>query len=103
MISGNPHATARMEEFLREKVDSRATLDEALEVAVEAWAIGHSTQEESEQREEPSEAAAKAYFTEQSESLAIEAAVLDRTARLPATWRALPEAEVRESLRHRLA
>ena len=103
VISGNLHATGRMEEFLREKVDPKATLDEALEVAVEAWAIGHSTQEESEQREAPSEAAAKAYFTVQSESLAIEAAVLDRTARLPATWRALPEAEVRESLRHRLA
>jgi proteasome alpha subunit len=103
VISGNPHATQQMEEFLRANVDPNAKLDAALETAMQAWTIGHWVQSEGDEQTTPSDAVLKEHLAEQLPSLALEAAVLDRSARLPATWRALPEGEVRANLHHRLA
>lgn len=102
VISGSAHATGRMEEFLSKNVDPKASLEDALATAAQAWAIGHWLQGEGEDQETPSKAVLKSHFSIQTESLAVEAAVLDRSARLPATWKALPEAEVRASLQPRL-
>jgi hypothetical protein len=102
VISGSAHATHRMEEFLRKKSDPRAKLDAALETAIRAWAVGHWIQREGDDADIPSEAVVKGHITDQLSSLAVEAAILDRTQRLPATWRALPEGEVRANLDRRL-
>jgi proteasome alpha subunit len=101
IISGSSNATEQMEAFLHEKVKPRATLAEALATAMEAWTIGHWIQSEGDRQERPTPEVIEAHSEEQLKVLAVEAAVLERSARLPATWRALPEGEVRATLRGR--
>ncbi len=98
VISGSANATQQMETFLQEKVNPKGTLSEALQTAMEAWTIGHWTQSEGDREERPSTEVIAAHREEQTAAVAIEAAVLERSARLPATWRALREEEVRATL-----
>jgi hypothetical protein len=90
-----------MERFLRERASSSLSLQEALGVALDAWAVGYIAQREGDLDEFPSDALIVAERNEQLIHAAIEAGVLDRTASSPVTWRSLPEAEVRDLLEDR--
>lgn len=101
VISGSAHATQQMEDFLREQMNPKASLPEALQTAMDAWTIGHWIQSAGDHQERPARGVMQTHWREQSKALAVESAVLERTTRLPATWRALPEVEVRALLRDR--
>jgi proteasome alpha subunit len=101
VISGSSNATQQMETFLGEKVKPQASLAEALKTAMEAWTIGHWIQSEGDRQERPAADVTKTHRDEQLKALAVEAAVLERNSKLPAAWRALPEAEVRATLHAR--
>ena len=101
VMSGTAGATALMERFLRDRANPSLTLEEALRVALDAWAVGHIAQREGDLDELPSEALIAAERNEQLTHAAVEAGVLDRTASSPVTWRPLPEAEVRGLLEGR--
>jgi proteasome alpha subunit len=97
VISGTSASTTKMEEFLRATPSAALSLQEALSVALDVWAVGHlALGEESEQS--PTKEQIAAHRREQLDSAAIEAAVLERRTLLPMTWRALADAELRPLL-----
>ncbi len=89
-----------MEQFLRKEKLPASTLEKALEIALDAWTIGHLalTAEPSEDLP-PDEDVAK-HRAEQLTGASIEAAILTDTG-TAATWRALRDAEVRSQLEKR--
>ncbi|HYR57661.1 MAG TPA: hypothetical protein VEO95_03485 [Chthoniobacteraceae bacterium] len=98
VLSGTSASTAKMEEFLRGSVTAKLSLDAALDLALDAWAVGHLTLSGEPAEGLPaSEQIAKAR-QEQLALASIEAAVLERASALPMTWRALPDDEIRPQL-----
>jgi hypothetical protein len=90
-----------MERFLRSQNVAQSALEDALHVALEAWAIGHLSLSEEASEAMPSADQITKHRAERLENTAIEAAVLERTSTLPMTWRALADAEVRAILETR--
>jgi len=99
VISGTQASMARMEQRLREQAKPDAALPEAVRVALDAWAAGHLALTEEEA--EPSAEQLSAHAQENLGAAAIEAAVLDKNAVLPVTWRPLADAELRPLLQTR--
>jgi proteasome alpha subunit len=97
-IAGSASATKLMERFLRDQDVTEKPLEKALTVALDAWAIGHLALTGDLGDELPEADRLAAHRTEQLASASIEAAVLERTATFPATWRSLREADLRASL-----
>ena len=86
VISGKPHSSSMMSEFLRGKKCAHLSAGEALPVALEAWAVGHLTLA----REEgglPSAEEIAAHQQEQLQVGTLEAVLLDRRATSNATFR----------------
>lgn len=101
VVSGTHAATALMERYLREQASSKISLEQAIRLACNAWAVGHIAQREGDMEDLPSAEQIVAEQIDQFGQAAIEAGVLDRTASGPVTWRALPEEEVRPILERR--
>ncbi len=95
VISGSNAATERMEEFLRGKKHVNSDLGTALEVAADAWALGHMTEEGDSGKDVPSHADIVRHRNERLADAAIEAAVLEKDSGVPQAWRSLHDAEVR--------
>ena len=97
VVSGTTASTAKMEEFLRANPAEKLSLKSALNLALDAWTVGHlSLGEDTTGVPTPERIA-----THRSEQLAltsIEAAVLERDSVLPMTWRALLDNETRPLL-----
>src|SRR4051812_43901775 len=89
VISGTAPSTEAMESFLRERVKPDATLEEALAVAADAWALGHLFLNRDNTDELPSPEQIAAHRSEQIAGASIEAGVLDRQTRTAVTWRSL--------------
>ncbi|MEA3188096.1 MAG: proteasome alpha subunit [Chthoniobacter sp.] len=89
VLSGTANSTKAMEKFLREKLEVKASLSTALDLAINAWAVGHLALGEEYSEELPKADKIATHRTEQLENFTIEAAVLERRARLPITYRAL--------------
>jgi proteasome alpha subunit len=104
-ISGTAASAAVMERFLRDSVKADAPFEDALRTAAGAWAVGHHALTEGTEpgTDAPLPAAAQIseHLSAQLAVAAIEAAVLERTAATPITWRPLPEAEIRPLLESR--
>ena len=98
VIAGTAPAAKVMEQFLRSKNFVGKSLADALEVALDAWTIGHLTLGEEADGDLPDAAAVTVHRTEQLGAASIEAAVLERGATFPASWRALKEADIRPGL-----
>lgn len=98
VISGSDASTTKMEEFLRANATDKLSLNDALSIALDAWAVGHLTLSEEAATALPSAEQIAAHRLEQLESASIEAAVLERDSPLPMTWRALPDNETRPLL-----
>ncbi len=98
VIAGTAPAAKAMEKFLRSKHVAAKSLDDALEVALDAWAIGHLALNEDPGDELPDAARIAAHRAEHLGAASIEAAVLEHHAAFPATWRALREADIRPGL-----
>ena len=98
VISGTAVSAAKMEEFLRAQTLPSTTLDKALDIALNAWTIGYLTLSSDSKDDPPSQEEIAKRRSEQLAAACIEAAVLDRSSTLPATWRSLNDADIREKL-----
>jgi len=98
VISGTRASADRMETFLRQHERANMNFPAALRVAAEAWSLGHMTLGEESTEETPPRTKIMAHLEEQLPNASVECAVLDRTATLPMTWRAVPEDETRARL-----
>ncbi len=97
VIAGKAHAIAQMESAMRERSHSGLNLADALRLAGRTWAVGHLALSADSDAAPPDSAKVTAHLQEQLKHASVEAAVLEKTAPLPATYRALAEDEVRAS------
>ena len=98
VIAGKPHPVAQMESSLREHRHSDLTLHDALRLASHTWAVGHLALSAESDAAVPESARVSAHLREQLAHASIEAAVLEKSAPLPAAFRALAEREVRTAI-----
>lgn len=89
VISGTRNSTNQMEKFLRERDFAASDLPHALEIALDTWTVGHLALNSESQEELPSAEKIAAHRAEQLAAAVIEAAVLERSASLPVTYRSL--------------
>ncbi len=98
VIAGRPHAIVQMESSLRERKHSDLSLADALRLAAHTWAIGHLALTAESDAATPDAARISAHLREHLANASTEAAVLEKSAPLPAVFRALAEWEVRAAL-----
>lgn len=104
VISGTRHSAAVMEQYLRGKESSadggprQRTLAQALDLAANAWALGHLALKADAGEDMPSETLFLAHRQEQLAHAAVEAATLDRHAAGPVAWQSLADAFARPIL-----
>jgi proteasome alpha subunit len=98
VIAGKPQAIAQMESSLREHKHSELSFAEALRLAARTWSIGHLALSAESDAIVPAAARAEDHLREQLAHASVEAAILEKNAPLPATYRALAEDEVRTAL-----
>lgn len=98
VIAGTASAAKLMEDYLRAQNFATKPLEDALNVALDAWAVGHLALGESADDDLPDGATIAAHRAENLGAASIEAAVLERDAAFPATWRPLREADIRSGL-----
>lgn len=101
VLAGSEPATAQMERFLRGKNTARTSLDDAIAIAADAWAIGHLTLADEAADTLPTAEKIAEHLTAQLATGSIEAAVLESTGTVPMTWRGLPEEQIRSTLQER--
>ena len=98
VIAGKQHAIAQMEASLRAHTHTGLNLAEALRLAAVTWSIGHLALSAESDAAAPDATHATKHLREQLAHASIEAAVLEKDAPLPASYRALAEDEVRAAL-----
>jgi proteasome alpha subunit len=98
VIAGRPKATQLMEEFLAGKALANLSLDAALELASNAWSVGHMALSADSDRDLPSAVQIAEHRKAQIAGASIEAGVLEHKAPVAVTYRALAEATVRAVL-----
>jgi proteasome alpha subunit len=101
VISGTAASTAKMEQFLRQQTLPAATLEKALEIALDAWIVGHLTQAGEPTEDLPPEENVVKARKEQLAAASVEAATLIDSGSQAATWRSLHDAEIRPQLEKR--
>jgi|SRR5579862_7096465 len=94
VLSGTRLSASQMERFLSGKNPSGGGLADAIRLAIDAWTVGHLTLGPDAQEEAPSQEAIENHRKQQLRELLVEAAVLERDAKIPATYRALGKAEL---------
>lgn len=95
VISGTTASTAKMEQFLRQQSLPAPSLEAALEIALDAWTVGHLTLSGEPADELPSADDITKHRTEQLAAFTVEAAILSDSGTQAATWRPLKDAEIR--------
>ncbi len=98
VVSGTAASAAKMEEFLRARSAEKLTLTAALDLALDAWTVGHLSLDGEAADHLPTPEEIARHRREQLDSAAIEAAVLERHSPLPMTWRPLADADLRAQL-----
>ena len=83
---------------MREQGHSEMNLGDALRLAARTWAVGHLALSAESDAATPDAARVTAHLREQLTHASVEAAVLEKNAPLPATFRALGEDEVRAAI-----
>ena len=99
VIAGRARATTQMETFLSGKAVANLSLDSALEVAANAWAVGHMAMSDDRDTDLPSAAQIGEHRKAQVAGATIEAAVLEHDVPVAVTYRPLIEASVRSVLK----
>jgi hypothetical protein len=95
VLAGVGAQAAAMEKYLAGVKSAGMGLEEAIRTALDAWTVGQLTREEGEP---PGAEAIEAAKKEQRAEAVLEVAVLERSARQAATYRALAPAEVDRAL-----
>jgi proteasome alpha subunit len=99
VLSGAKSSAESMEKFLQQNHVTDAALPDAITVAADAWSVGRMAMGESGIKELPAHDAIRRHRDEQLTTAGIEAAVLERDSKSAIRYRALTDAEVRESVR----
>ncbi|SRR5579862_50878 len=94
VISGTASSTEWMEQFLKGKSLAQAPLEEALRTALETWSVGRLGLAPDAPKELPAAEAIAAHLKEHLADLEVEAALLERAARMPATFRPIGAGEL---------
>jgi len=95
VIAGRQNAITQMEASLRAHRHSELSLAAALRLALNTWGIGHLALSAESDAAVPDAARVSAHVHGQLANASIEAAVLEKSAPVPATFRTLAETEVR--------
>jgi proteasome alpha subunit len=98
VLSANRQSTELMESFLKSSPLSDGTLATAINVALNAWSVGHMTRDQNGSKEMPDPAVIRKHLDEQLAIAGVEAALLDRERKTAIRYRALGDEEVRSSI-----
>jgi proteasome alpha subunit len=98
VIAGRARATTQMETYLAGKSLGHLTLNAALELAANAWSVGHMALADDGGDELPTAAKIAEHRRTQVAGASIEAAVMEHDVPVAVTYRALTEASVRSVL-----
>jgi hypothetical protein len=96
VLSGTHQSTELMESFLKTEHAADASLDKALNTALNAWSIGHMTLGKEDANAVPERTAFAQHRQEQLAANSIEAAVLERKGAGAIRYRSLSEKEARD-------
>jgi hypothetical protein len=88
-----------MESYLGGEHSPAASLDRALKIALEAWSVGHLASGDAAVKELPAAEKITAARKEQMRAAGVEAAVLERDAKIAIRYRPLSEEEIRGAMR----
>jgi len=95
VLSGTRQSLEMMEAFLRDEHKADASLETAVNSALDAWSVGHMLLQAGEAKELPARDAIAQHRQEQLTIAAIEAAVLERDGSRPLRYRSLTDKELR--------
>lgn len=95
-LSATKQSAEMMETFLRGKYSVAGNLAEAVNLALDVWAVGHMTGAENDTKEVPSADAIAKHRREELGQRGVEAAVLERDSRTAIRYRPLLDNEVRD-------
>jgi proteasome alpha subunit len=95
VLAGTSAQAAAMERRLAGVKHAELELEEAIRVALDAWTVGHLSKEEGEP---PTAEAIEAAKKEQLAAAVVEVAVLERSARQAAAYRAVRQEEIEKAL-----
>jgi proteasome alpha subunit len=98
VVSGTKTSTHLMEEFLRSRDFAKAELRDALNIALDAWSVGHISLAEDAKEEIPDDETIARHRNEQLQSANVEAAILDRTSEMPITFRRISREDLEQLL-----
>jgi proteasome alpha subunit len=98
-LSGTQQSRELMEAFLATQHAPDASLETALNSALDAWSVGRMTLQTSDTKEPPERAAIRKHRQEQLANAGIEAALLERDAGRAIRYRSLPDNELRPLIR----
>lgn len=101
VISGTTTSSSKMEQFLRQQTLPAASLEKALEIALDAWTVGHLALNAEPAEELPADEEIAKHRVEQLGAATIEAAILTDTGGQTVTWRVLKDAEIRPAFEKR--
>ncbi|HAK07495.1 MAG TPA: proteasome subunit alpha [Spartobacteria bacterium] len=95
VLSGTRQSTELMESFLKSEHAPGATFEAALKAALDAWSIGHMALQKDDAKELPERTAIAKHRQEQLATTGVEAAILERDAKVAIRYRALSDKEAR--------
>ncbi|HEX8311532.1 MAG TPA: hypothetical protein VF614_09465 [Chthoniobacteraceae bacterium] len=96
VISGTTASAAMMRRFLADRPTASLPLGEALSIAQGAWATGHLLLAEPDRTEPPSAEELSRHLESQASAAVPEAAILDASSTLPATWSTVRIGEIQQ-------
>lgn len=99
VLSGTALSMGVMEKFLAGKSLAQAPLEEALQIALEAWSAGHIALAPDASADLPPAETIAGHLKEHLASSVIEAAILEKEARMPTSYRTLGMAELEPVLK----
>jgi proteasome alpha subunit len=98
VLSGTRQSVELMEAFLKSEHKPDASLQTAVNSALDAWSVGHMVLQASEAKELPARDAIAQHRQEQLAIAAIEAAVLARDSGRPIVYQSLADKELRSMI-----
>ena len=99
VLSPTRQSAELTESFLKKEHTATAALEEAMKVAIDAWAVGHMAIGEDGAIELPERAAVAKHRDEQLADAGVEAAVLERDGKAAIRYRTLSDEEARSAIK----
>ena len=99
VLSATKQAAELMESFLEKQHTTGADLEKTIEVALDAWSVGHMAMGEDGVKELPESAAIEKHRQQQLAEIGVEAATLERNSKTPIRYRPLSDTEVRSAIK----